>query len=126
MPTNGRKSDLFYPELSYQLVGILFSVHNELGLWSREKQYSDLIEKKLKEIKLPYKREFFIGDSGNIVDFLIDEKIVLEIKAKRVIVRADYDQVQRYLQETGLKLGLIANFHNRYLKPVRVVKIDYK
>ncbi len=117
---------LIYPELSYLLTGILFSAHNELGQYCREKQYGNLIEKKLKESKTNYKREVVIGDSGNVIDFIIEGKILLELKAKKIVLRQDYDQVQRYLQETGLQLGLLVNFRSNYLKPIRIVKIDTK
>jgi len=122
--TNNANKNIIYPELSYIITGICFNVHNDLGRYAREKQYGDLIEKKLKEIKLSHKRELSIGDSGNIVDFFIDDKIILEIKAKRMITKEDYFQTQRYLQTLGVKLGLLVNFRDKYIKPTRVVKID--
>jgi len=115
---------LIYPELSYLLVGICFSTHNELGPYAREKQYSSLIEKKLNESNLLFKREYRIGDIGNILDFIVDKKIILEIKAKRILTKDDYYQLQRYLQDSRLKLGLLINFRNKYLKPIRIVRID--
>ena len=62
MITNNTKvSDkVLYPELSYIITGILFGVHNELGQFAREKQYGDLIERKLEESKIEYKREINI------------------------------------------------------------------
>ncbi|OGH73712.1 MAG: hypothetical protein A2921_03365 [Candidatus Magasanikbacteria bacterium RIFCSPLOWO2_01_FULL_43_20b] len=125
MDTNMTKGgELIYPELSYTLNGILFSVHNEIGQYAREKQYSDAIEVKLKEKSLPYKRELRVSDSGNIIDFVIDNKVLLELKAKRMLVKEDFNQTQRYLQETQLRLGLLVNFRNQYIKPIRIVKID--
>lgn len=73
---------------------------------------------------MPYKREMKISDSGNIIDFLIDNKIILENKAKRIITKDDYYQLQRYLQALNIKLGMIINFREKYLKPKRIVKID--
>ena len=126
MTTTTTSEKIIYPELSYTITGILFAVHNELGMYAREKQYGDLIELKLKEIKIPFQREFFISNTGNILDFVIDEKIILELKATRFITQEHYRQVQNYLQQTQLKLGLLVNFRSRYLKPARIVKIDKK
>ena len=121
MDTNKK---LLYPELSYALTGICFSVHNELGSYAREKQYGDLIELKLKESGISYQRECRISDSGNIIDFIIANTILLELKAKRILAKADYYQTQRYLQETRLKLALLVNFRNKFIKPVRIIRID--
>lgn len=121
---NTNKGKLIYPELSYLITGICFEVHNQLGRYSREKQYGDLLEEKLKEVKIPYEREFKIAKTGNTVDFFIDNKIILELKAEPLILKEDYYQTQRYLQASNVKLALLVNFRNRYLKPIRVVKID--
>jgi len=126
MHTNNtnKEGKLIYPELSYIITGICFEIHNRLGRYSREKQYKDAIAEKLEEINIPYKKEFNVKDTGNIIDFIIDDKIILEIKAKRFITKEDYYQTQRYLQILKIKLGLLINFNNRYLKPSRVVRID--
>ncbi|OQX50662.1 hypothetical protein B5M47_03545 [candidate division CPR3 bacterium 4484_211] len=115
---------IIYPKLSYIITGLCFSIHNEYGRFLREKQYATHLETKLKEEQLNYQREVEIGDSHNIVDFIIEDKIILELKAKRAITKKDYYQTQRYLQETGIKLGLLINFRNKFLKPKRIIKID--
>ncbi len=115
---------LIYPELSYQLTGLCFTVHNNLGRFARERQYADAIEQLLKQAKISYKREQRIEDVGNILDFIVDDKIVLELKAKRLILRQDFHQTQRYLQSTNKNLALLVNFQNRYLKPIRIVRIQ--
>lgn len=122
--TNSDENKLIYPELSHVITGICFDVHNELGRYAKEKQYADRIEQRLKGLGIPYKRELVIGDDGNVVDFLIDNKIILEAKARRMLVREDYYQLQRYLQAAQLKLGLLVNFRSQHIKPVRVIKID--
>ncbi|OGZ33757.1 MAG: hypothetical protein A2Y98_03240 [Candidatus Portnoybacteria bacterium RBG_19FT_COMBO_36_7] len=119
-----KNNKLIYPELSYIITGICFEVHNILGRYSREKQYADLLQEKIKTLNIPYKREFAAGNTGNKVDFLIDNKIIIELKAKPIVLKEDYYQTQRYLQVLNKKLALIINFRNRYLKPIRIIKID--
>jgi GxxExxY protein len=128
-----RLENVIYPDLSYELTGIFFKVHNELGYFCREAQYCDATEKLLKERKIEYKRELaikstndLIKDNSNRVDFLIENKIVIEVKAKKFIGRNEYNQMQRYLKALSLKLGIIVNFHQRYLVPKRIVNSDAK
>jgi GxxExxY protein len=125
MATNILHRDkVIFPELSYSITGILYSIHNELGPYAKERQYGDLLAKKLLEIGVLFKREKAVSDSGNILDFVIDDKIALELKAVRLLTREHYRQIQNYLQQTKLKLGLLVNFRNKYLKPVRIIRID--
>lgn len=110
-----------YRELSYELIGLLIEVHKELGCYAREKQCSDLFEKKLKERNKAYKRELRIGDSGNILDFVVEDKIVLEFKTVPFLLDEHYSQVKRYLHQSGHKLGLLVNFREQRLRPRRVL-----
>jgi len=105
-------------------VVIFFEVHGELGMYAREKQYADAVEQKLKIRNIHYKRELGISNSGNILDFLIEEKVVLELKAKRMLTQDDYRQIQHYLQETQARLGILVNFREKNIKPIRIVRID--
>lgn len=123
-----RKNNILYPELSYLVCGLCFKVHNELGRYRNEKQYGDYLEKLFSDEKMKYKREFslpasFSGEQErrNIVDFIIENKIILEIKAKRIISKEDYYQTKRYLTSCGLELGLLVNFREYYLKPKRIL-----
>jgi len=119
---------IIYPELSYRINGIIFSVRKELGNYCNEKQYCDAIQCKLIEQDIQFEREkmlpkFFEGENANRnkVDFLIEDKIVLEIKAKRFQSRDDYYQIRRYLNSLNKKLGIIVNFHQKYVKPKRII-----
>lgn len=81
----------------------------------------------LEDEKIPYAREKVINNSmvgGNIPDIIIDSNIVLEFKAKPFILKEDYYQLHRYLQDSKIKLGLLVNFRNKYLKPIRVIRAN--
>ncbi len=119
---------MVYPDLSYKICGFLFCVHNELGRYRNEKQYGDFLEEVLKKNQISYDREkellpSFDGEveRRNIVDFIIEDKIVLELKAKPFIGKEDYFQTKRYLISSGKKLGIIVNFRQKFLNPKRVL-----
>lgn len=120
--------ELRYKDLSYQLNGLCYKVHNQFGRFSKERQYADALEILLTKTGIAYKREYEVPFRvegklvrGNRVDFLIDGKIILEVKSKPVITRDDYFQVQRYLHASGFHLGIIVNFGTVYLRPKRVL-----
>jgi len=121
---------IIFKELSYKINGVCFKVHRELGRFCREKQYADKLEELLQEVKIDYLREVEISNltvspKGNKADFIIDNKIILEVKAKKFITKEDYYQMLRYLKSANLHLGLIVNFRNTYLKPKRIVNEEY-
>ena len=119
-----KKQGLIYSDLTYKINGVLFAVHNELGQYAREKQYGDVAQRIFKEKSIQFEREKRIGDSGNTLDGIVEGKVAVEFKAKRIITKEDYYQVQRYLQETGLKLAIVVNFRDKYLRPKRIVRIE--
>lgn len=127
------ENKLIFSDITYKINGILFKVHNKLGRYCNEKQYGDLIEKYLKDTQIKFEREkilfqSFPGEKAgrNKVDFLIEEKIVLELKSRRIITKEDYYQVRRYLEALKLKLGIIVNFRNLYLRPKRVLNSNIR
>lgn len=128
MPMPRIDNYLIYPDLSYKICGLCFNVHNKLGRYRTEKQYADSLEEILKENKIDYKRELklppsFKGEKEgrNIPDFIVDNKIIIDLKTKLVISKADYFQMQRYLISYKKKLGLIFNFRQIYLRPKRII-----
>ena len=80
---------LAYPELSYKICGILYNIRNSLGRYCSEKQYGDAFEEELKNQNIAYSRElflekFFEGEkpNRNKVDFLINDKIIINLNVK--------------------------------------------
>ena len=109
--------EIIYKDLSYRLNGIFYSVYNILGPVYSEKQYQDVLEIRFKEGNISYEREkdlFFNFQSnrisGNVVDFIVENKIAIDIKAKKYITKKDFRQMLRYLKAGGYRLGLIINF----------------
>ncbi|KKR31756.1 MAG: hypothetical protein UT65_C0018G0010 [Parcubacteria group bacterium GW2011_GWF2_39_8b] len=121
---------IIHKELSYKITGLLFKIHTELGRYCREKQYGDALEKLLSLEKIEFERERELpvpaidNKLTNKVDFIVEDKIILELKAKPIVQKEDYYQTQKYLQASGHKLGLMINFRNKYLKPIRIIRIN--
>src|SRR3972149_927475 len=125
-----RKDDLLYPELSYQIIGILFEVYNTLGYGYLEKYYQKAISALLKKLKISFREQILveikIGDeiiAKGYADFIIDEKIILEIKKGDSFRKNNIDQIHSYLKMTGLQLGILANFTSKGLLYKRIVNI---
>ncbi len=118
---------IIYEDLSYKINGIFFKVHNMLGRYRNEKQYADALEMLFKLENLDYLREkpllqSFGGEKlrRNIPDFVVENKVIIDVKAKRLITKDDYFQMQRYLVSSNKKLGIIVNFRQMVLKPKRI------
>ena len=62
----------------------------------------------------------------NIPDFIIEDKIIVDLKAKRIINKDDYYQMRRYLIAFNKELGIIINFREYYLNPKRILNSKIK
>ena len=120
-------AEIIEKELCYYITGLCFKVQKKLGRFCREIQYSNELEGLLKTDNIQYLREFVISNlkpdspKGNKVDFIVKQKVLIDLKAKNFITKEDYFQMQRYLQASGLEIGLIVNFRESHLKPKRVL-----
>lgn len=81
---------LVLPDLSYTIMGILFTVHNELGPLMLEKYYQRAVAKELLSGGLKFTREipitlYYHGESIGryFLDFVVEDKIILELKANK-------------------------------------------
>lgn len=119
---------IVYPELSYEIMGILFKIFNKLGYGYQEKYYQRAIVRELTVLNIFFKREQsaelkyeekIIG--RYFIDFTIDNKIVLEIKVAKEIYQKHLNQVLGYLKATGLRLGILAVFTRQGIRYRRLV-----
>ena len=123
---------LLYAEESFKINGAIYEVHKTLGPGLLEKVYQEALEKELKFQGIPFEREksFTITYKGEeleqkyIADFVIYDKIVVELKAVEELLPVHKAQVINYLAITGLKLGLLVNFNTRQVKPERIVRYE--
>ena len=121
---------LLYAEESFKINGAIYEVHKALGPGLLEKVYQEALEKELKLQGIPFEREksFTITYKGEeleqkyIADFVIYDKIVVELKAVEELLPVHKAQVINCLALTGYKLGLLVNFNARQVKPERIVR----
>ena len=107
-----------YQELSSKVLGIAMQLHREMGCGFKEKVYQDAFEVLLKENGIPYEREKHIDlvfhgvklEHDFFYDFLIDDKIGVELKAVSEIYGEFEAQIINYLHVSNHKLGLLLNF----------------
>jgi GxxExxY protein len=110
-------TNYIYKELTYKIIGCLYEVHKELGAVHKEIIYHKAIAIELDNRKIPFSEEKSIdvkykGKRIGVYrpDFIIDDKVILEIKVAPAITRAMRDQVYYYVKGTRYKLVLLANF----------------
>lgn len=108
---------LIYEELTYKIRGAMFNVYNNLGFGHKELVYQRALAKEFDKLRITYVREpklkiKYDGDTLGIYnpDFLVDGKIVVEIKSSRMFPANLDRQVVNYLKVTGYKLALAVNF----------------
>jgi GxxExxY protein len=127
---NRAKTDLIYAELTEKVIGILFEVYNTLGHGHPEKTYQRAIAVALGEANLSFIEQLYVPVifkgkvvGKNYLDFLIEDKLVLEIKKGDYFVKAHIDQVYQYLVSKNLKLGLLAYFAPKSVHFKRIVNL---
>ncbi len=120
--TNDKDENIIFKDLSYKVIGILYEIHKQLGTNFKEEHYKQAIRSFLQKEKIPFIAEkilrletYKFSVEGIRADFIIDNKILLEIKAKPTITLEDIRQVHRYLIASELPLGIIVNFRSKKL-----------
>lgn len=106
--------EFLYKDLTEKLIKAIFDVFNELGYGYREKEYQNAYAEELKALGLVFARELYsnLTYRGKLIrkyflDFLVENKVVVELKVANEVYRQHFTQVLQYLKNNNLELGLI-------------------
>jgi GxxExxY protein len=123
-----------YSDITEKIIGCAMNVHRELGSGFQEYIYQRALEIELKKALIKFIREYempiyYQGEKIGlrIVDFFVDEKIMVELKALTDLTDTHLAQGLNYLEASGYEVGLLINFgarslqfkrlHNRKINP---------
>ena len=120
---------LYREEETFKIIGICMEVHRNLGPGLLEVVYKDALEIEFKANNIPFEREkeFSIEYKGVILphkfyaDFIVNEDIVLEVKAVKEFSGEHTAQVLNYMKLSDSEIGLLVNFQNKSLQHKRLV-----
>ena len=114
---NTDHEDFKYKKLTESIIKIFYRVYNKLGYGFLEKIYENAMMKEFKSegipaisqsaIKVVYEDEI-IGEY--FADILVDNKVIVEIKASKSLVKENEAQLLNYLKATEAEVGLLLNF----------------
>ncbi len=121
--------DLYLKEETYKIIGICMEVHTILGKGHSEIIYGDALEYEFKKNEIPYNREMKFNITYKEIilphhyfsDFVVFDKIILEIKAIQQLSSSEIKQTLNYLAASKNKLGLLVNFGEDSLKYKRII-----
>ncbi len=123
------ESDLLYTDLTRKIIGAAMEVHRNLGFGFLEGVYEDAlaVEFDLQDIVFEKQKPLTVLYKGYkvrdyICDFLVEEKVLVELKAIKALTVTEEAQLLNYLKGTGLELGLLINFGQSSLKYKRFIK----
>ena len=128
MANNVDLPKIIHADLSYQVMKLAFEVHNQLGPGFTEDIYERAMIVELERNGIPFKSQkcidvIYKGQNLGVfrLDIVIDEKIILELKAVKEMNDLFKQQLLSYLRATGLHLGLLINFGSLKVQSIRVV-----
>lgn len=111
------KQKFVHGELTQKIINSARKIFDDLGYGHPEKIYQKALEVELKKQKIPYKRESYskILYDGEVVgryflDFLVDDKVAVELKVRREVYENDWIQLLNYLKAKDLRVGLLIVF----------------
>jgi GxxExxY protein len=130
-----KKVDLLYEDLSYQIRGAAFDVRKNYGPGHKEVLYQRAFNEGLNIRKIKFVREkpikIYSPMTGKIIgsyqpDFIVDDKIIVELKALEKIPRKMIDQLYSYLRNSIYQLGFFINYGSDGVDIKRVIYTNDK
>jgi GxxExxY protein len=123
-----RVNDFLYEEESYKIRGACFEVYNEFGGAFKEiivdKALSLALKERMMEVEDQKRIDIYYKNEKvgtYIPDKIVNGKIILELKSKPFLSRADMDQFWKYLKGSSYRLGFLINFGPDKLEIRRIV-----
>lgn len=120
-----------YDDLTYKIIGCAMAVHRELGPGHRENIYQRDLERHFsgKNLDFESQRLYEVYDTHDgdqiigyyIPDFIVEDTVIVEIKALMGLDNSHVAQVIGYLAVTACPVGLLINFGERSLKHKRIL-----
>jgi GxxExxY protein len=121
-------ADFLKKQLSYQIIGMAFSVHNILGPGLLESAYEGAFCVELAKANIPFSRQqvyplYYKGElvGGYIADLVVDNSIILELKSVQQLTKVMEAQLINYLKLSKLPVGYLINFNSTKLEWKRFV-----
>jgi len=128
MQENGK-----YKEITEKIIGRSMEVHNQLGCGFQEVIYQRALAIEFQKIELVFAREFEmpifykeIQIGTRRVDFLVVDKISVELKAIAQLEEVHLAQAINYLEAYNVEVGLLINFGGKRLEFKRLINSRYK
>lgn len=112
--------NLLEPELSYKIQGVIYEVANKYGRGLKEQIYQKALEEELAKQRINFKQQKRINiyslETGKklgvyVPDFVIEDKIILEIKATDFTANNDINQQRSYLKASKYEIAYLVNFN---------------
>jgi len=108
---------LKHADLTERIIGAAYRAHNALGSGFLEKVYENALAVELRRSGLPVCQQhpvevFYEGERVGefVADMLVDDRVIVEIKAVSKLEKLHEVQVVNYLKATGIEVGLLVNF----------------
>ena len=116
-----------HEDITYRINGAAMAVHRRIGPGQKEDVYQQALQAELAEAGLSFEaqKNLEVYDGERLVgyyipDLVVEEKVIVEIKAFATLHTKYLGQVITYLNHTGLPVGLLINFGERSLRSRRV------